>query len=188
MIGRLHQHKDHRTFVRAARLVADQFPNAHFVGAGEEQTYSAADLWNWVDEAGLRDRFHWLGVRRDVPAIDASLDVLVCSSTTEGFPNVVGEAMACGVPCVATDVGECAEVVGDTGRIVPKQTPQQLGEAISELLRMPRSERAVLRERARRRVVERYDIDRIVERYSDLWRELAQSKVREVTESKSRAA
>jgi glycosyltransferase involved in cell wall biosynthesis len=184
LIGRLHQHKDHRTFVRAARLVADQFPNAHFVGAGEEQTYSAADLWNWVDEAGLRDRFHWLGVRRDVPAID----VLVCSSTTEGFPNVVGEAMACGVPCVATDVGECAEVVGDTGRIVPKQTPQQLGEAISELLRMPRSERAVLRERARRRVVERYDIDRIVERYSDLWRELAQSKVREVTESKSRAA
>ena len=179
LVGRLHQHKDHQTFVRAARVVADQIPNAHFVGAGEEQTYSAADLWSWVDEAGLRDRFHWLGVRRDVPAIDASLDVLVCSSTTEGFPNVVGEAMACGVPCVATDVGECAEVIGDTGCVVPKQDPLRLGNAISELLQMPRAERTALGEAARRRVVERYDINRIVERYCDLWRSLATAKNRQ---------
>ena len=175
LIGRLHQHKDHQTFVRAARVVADHIPHAHFVGAGEEQTYSASDLWSWVADVGLRDRFHWLGVRRDVPAIDASLDVLVCSSTTEGFPNVVGEALACGVPCVATDVGECAEVIGDTGRIVPKQAPQQLGKAIAELLRMPPSERMALGAAARQRVVERYDINRIVERYRDLWHQLAGS-------------
>ncbi|MFM9961593.1 MAG: GT4 family glycosyltransferase PelF [Planctomycetaceae bacterium] len=173
LIGRLHQHKDHRTFVRAARVVADHIPNAHFVGAGEEQTYSASDLWSWVDEAGLRDRFHWLAVRRDVAAIDASLDVLVCSSTTEGFPNVVGEAMACGVPCVATDVGECAEVVGETGHIVPKQDPQRMGEAILELLRHPRAERIAIGTAARQRVVERYDINRIVARYRQLWHELA---------------
>ncbi len=188
LIGRLHQHKDHRTFIRAARVVAEQFPNAHFVGAGEEQTYSATDLWSWVDDVGLRDRFHWLGVRHDVPAIDASLDVLVCSSTTEGFPNVVGEAMACGVPCVATDVGECAEVVGDTGRIVPKQDSLRLGAAISDLLRMPRSERTALGDLARRRVVARYDINRIVERYRELWRELAGSNVREALNSERRAA
>lgn len=186
LIGRLHQHKDHQTFVRAARVVADQIPNAHFVGAGEEQTYSASDLLSWVDEAGLRDRFHWLGVRRDVAAIDASLDVLVCSSTTEGFPNVVGEAMACGVPCVATDVGECAEVIGDTGRVVPKQAPQQMGNAIVELLRMSPSERAKLGATARQRVVERYDIDRVVERYADLWRVLA--GFGEVSQSQRRRA
>jgi glycosyltransferase involved in cell wall biosynthesis len=188
LIGRLHPHKDHRTFVRAAQFVAKRFPNAHFLGAGEEQTYSAIDLWSWVSEAGLRDRFHWLGVRRDVAAIDASLDVLVCSSTTEGFPNVVGEAMACGVPCVATDVGESAEVVGDTGRIVPKQDPQRLGEAIVELLRMSRAERIALGERARARVVERYDIHRIVARYRELWNELARTVVRNVVDSKCRAA
>lgn len=188
LIGRLHQHKDHQTFVRAARVVADLFPNAHFVGAGEEQTYSASDLWSWVDAVGLRDRFHWLGVRHDVPAIDASLDVLVCSSTTEGFPNVVGEAMACGVPCVATDVGECAEVVGDTGRIVPKQAPQQLGEAIIDLLRLPRSERLALGNAARQRVVERYDINRIVDRYGNLWRELARQQRQTNVEERRRAA
>lgn len=188
LIGRLHQHKDHRTFIRAARVVADHFPDAHFVGAGEEQTYSAVDLWSWVDSAKLRHRFHWLGVRRDVPTIDASLDVLVCSSTTEGFPNVVGEAMACGVPCVATDVGECAEVVGDTGRIVPKESPQRLGKAIIDLLQMSRAERVSLGEAARQRVVERYDIHRIVGRYESLWRELADSRTRTSSTSRRRAA
>lgn len=188
LIGRLHQHKDHQTFVRAARVVADQIPNTHFVGAGEEQTYSASDLWSWIDAVGLRGRFHWLGVRPDVPAIDASLDVLVCSSTTEGFPNVVGEAMACGVPCVATDVGECAEVVGDTGRIVPKQDPQQLGEAILDLLRLPRSERLALGNAARQRAVERYDINRIVDCYGNLWRELARQQRQTNVEERHRAA
>lgn len=79
------------------------------------------------------------------------------------------------MPCVATDVGECAEVIGDTGRIVPKQAPQQLGKAIAELLRMPPSERMALGAAARQRVVERYDINRIVERYRDLWHQLAGS-------------
>lgn len=173
LIGRLHPHKDHRTFVRAAHFVAEQFPNAHFVGAGEEQTYSAIDLWSWVSEAGLRDRFHWLGVRHDVAAIDASLDVLVCSSITEGFPNVVGEAMACGVPCVATDVGECSEVIGNTGFVVPKQSPRRMSDAIVSLLKMSRAERAALGESARRRVVERYDLNHIVGRYCQLWKQLA---------------
>ena len=126
-----------------------------------------------IAEVGSRDRFHCLRVRHDVPANDESLDVLVCSYTTEDFPNVVGEAMAYGVPCVATDVGECAKVVGDTGRIVPKQDPQRIGEAILELLRQPLAERIALGAAARQRVVERYEINRTVERYCQLWRELA---------------
>ena len=88
-------------------------------------------------------------------------------------PNVVGEAMACGVPCVATNVGECAEVVGDTGRIVSKQNPQQLGNAIADLLSLPRVDRISLGQAARRRVCERYDIIQIVAQYRALWLELA---------------
>lgn len=160
-------------FCFATRIVADHIRNAHFVRAGKEQTYSASDLWSWVDEVGWRDRFHWLDVRQDVPAIDASLDVLVCSSTTEGFPNVVGEAIACGVPCVATDVGEGAEVVGDTDRIVPKQDPQRMDEMILKLLRQPLAERTAFGAAARQRVVERHEINRMVSRYCQLWRELA---------------
>jgi glycosyltransferase involved in cell wall biosynthesis len=154
-------------------VVADRLPSAHFVLVGDDQVYSAAEIWSWIDTAGLRERFHLLGVRSDVAAIDASLDVSVCSSTTEGFPNVVGEAMACGVPCVATDVGECAEVVGDSGLIVPKQNPQRLGEAIVELLTLPQVARVALGQAARRRIVERYDIVKIVARYRRLWQQLA---------------
>jgi glycosyltransferase involved in cell wall biosynthesis len=176
IVGRFHPHKDHRTFVQAARVVVDRLPSAHFALVGYDQVYTASDVWSWIDAVGLRERFHLLGKRSDVAAIDASLDVAVCSSTTEGFPNVVGEAMSCGVPCVATDVGECGEVVGDTGRIVPKQDPQSLGEAIVELLTLPHQARAALGQAARRRVVERYDIVKIVSQYRQLWREVAFSR------------
>lgn len=173
ILGRFHPHKDHRGFIQAARVVADRCPGTHFVVVGYAQVYSEADLWSWIDAVGLRERFHLLGKRSDVAAIDASLDVVVCSSTTEGFPNVVGEAMSCGVPCVATDVGECRELVGDTGRIVPKQDPQLLGRAIVELLNLPHAARATLGQAARRRIVERYDIDQIVARYRRLWQTFA---------------
>ena len=173
IVGRFHPNKDHRTFVQAARVVAERLPNAHFVLVGYDQVFTLADLWSWIDAVGLRDRFHLLGKRSDVAAIDASLDVAVCSSTTEGFPNVIGEAMSCGVPCVATDVGECREVVGDTGRIVPKQDPHSLGHAIADLLSLSHEARATLGHAARQRVVERYDIDQIVSRYRQLWRETA---------------
>lgn len=169
LVARLHPHKDHRTFVQAARLVADRLPNVHFVLVGEELMYTTADAWNWIDQVGLRDRFHVLGIRKDLPAINASLDLSVCSSTTEGFPNVIGEAMSCAVPCVTTDVGECAEVVGDTGRVVPKQNAPRLAEAIVELLTLSPAVRLALGQSARQRIVERYDIEKIVARYRRLW-------------------
>jgi glycosyltransferase involved in cell wall biosynthesis len=173
LVGRLHPHKDHRTFLQAARAVAGRLPNVHFVLVGEELVYTVADAWNWIDQVGLRHRFHVLGIRKDLAAINASLDLSVCSSTTEGFPNVIGEAMSCGVPCVTTDVGECAEVVGDTGRVVPKQNPQRLAEAVVELLTLPHDVRVALGQAARHRIVERYDIEKIVARYRRLWRTTA---------------
>ena len=88
------------------------------------------------------------------------------------FRSVVGEAMACGIPCVATDVGECAEVIGNTGRIVPKQDSPQLATAIVELLNLPSPARQELGQSARQRICERYDINRIVARYRELWMNL----------------
>ena len=173
--------------MHAARVVSDRLPSTHFVCVGNDQIYTAADVWQWIDAAGLRERFHLLGARRDVAAINASIDVSVCASTTEGFPNVIGEAMACGVPCVATNVGECAEVVGDTGHIVPQQNPQRLGEAIFELLNRPTDERLALGQAARERVCQRYDIAQIVTQYRTLWRTLA-SRDAETAPMRQRAA
>lgn len=176
IVGRFHRHKDHQTFVKAARLVADRLPKTHFVLVGYDQTFTSTDVWSWIDAVGLRERFHLLGKFSDIAAINASLDVAVCSSMTEGFPNVVGEAMSCGVPCASTDVGECRDIVGDTGRIVPKQDPQRLGEAIVELLSLPTAARAALGQAARQRVVERYDIVNIVSRYRQMWRDYAAAR------------
>jgi glycosyltransferase involved in cell wall biosynthesis len=120
MIARFHAQKDHRNFVQAAALLHTQRPRTHFVLCGDGTSSENRELLEWIDTAGLRGVFHLLGERRDVPRVMAALDIVSLSSRSgEGFPNVLGEAMACGVPCVATDVGDSAYIVGDTGRIVP---------------------------------------------------------------------
>lgn len=188
MVGRFHPHKDHRSFIQAAPFVVDRIPEAHFVLVGDDQVYTSDDVWRWIDEVGLRGRFRLTGARCDVAALNASFDLSVCCSTTEGFPNVVGEAMACGVPCVVTDVGECAEVIGETGRIAPPRDPQCLASDIVALLSLSPRERQRLGRAARQRVCERYDIQRIAARYQDLWRTLAGREVSHTNFAIRRAA
>ena len=172
LVGRFHPHKDHRNFIAAAAIVAAQLPRTRFLLAGGEHVLKRSDIDADIVSHGLKDRIHWLGRRGDVAAVNCSLDVAVCSSVTEGFPNVVGEAMACGVPCVSTDVGESAAVVGPTGRIVPIQDPHALANGILELLNLPPESRAELGHAARQRIADRYDIRRIATRYAELWTEV----------------
>jgi len=110
--------------------------------------------------------------RVDIPELTAALDVATCSSTGEGFPNTVGEAMACGVPLVVTDVGDCAILLGDAGAVVPPGQPRAFADALVRLLRLEPDERADLGQRARRRIEECYAIERIAEHYAALYREL----------------
>jgi glycosyltransferase involved in cell wall biosynthesis len=102
----------------------------------------------------------------------ASWDVSVLSSTSEAFPNTLGEAMACGVPCVSTDAGDSARIVGDTGRVVPVRDDDALADAVLAVLSLPQAERAALGLRARARVESEYDIRRVAERYDALYRRL----------------
>ena len=91
----------------------------------------------------------------------------------EAFPNVLGEAMACGVPCVATDVGDSAFIVGDTGFVVPPDDPQALADAWECVLRMNPHERLAMGARARERVAREFDIVVIRKRYEQVFRRLA---------------
>ena len=95
------------------------------------------------------------------------------SSFGEGFPNVIGEAMACGVPCVVTDVGDSALIVGQTGRVVPPRNPKELANAFHELVELGGEGRERLGMAARCRVQEHFDLPHIVARYQDLYQELA---------------
>lgn len=174
MVARFDPTKDHETMLRAASLVADSHPDVHVIlcGAGVEE--GNPSFTSLVDTRMPWERLHLLGMRRDIPRIDAALDVAVLSSRSEAFPLAVGEAMASGVPCVVTDVGDAALLVGDCGAVVPAGDPKRLADAISALLDRPSSEREALGAAARDHVVHSYEIGHIVARYEDLYRELAE--------------
>jgi glycosyltransferase involved in cell wall biosynthesis len=174
LVARFDSQKDHRTFVRAAGLLREPARrNVHFLMCGEGVDGGNRALARWIAEAGISERCHLLGLREDVPRIDAALDVAVSSSVGEGFSNAVGEAMACGVPCVATDTGDARTLVGDTGRVVSAAEPAVLAHALDELVDLGAEKRRHLGENARRRIAERFSLSAVAARYEALYRELA---------------
>lgn len=126
IVGRLDPMKDHQTFLRAAGTLANSRADARFVciGAGPERYTS--DLKTLAGELGLGDRVIWPGLLHDMPAAYNALDICCSSSYGEGTSNAIAEAMACGVPCVATDVGDSEQIVGETGILVPPKNPEAL--------------------------------------------------------------
>lgn len=173
MIARFDPQKDHATLLHALSELAVDLPDAHLVLCGDDVDDGNEPLRSQVDALGLRGNVRLLGRRPDIPRIAAALDVGVLSSAYgEGFPNVVGETMACGVPCVATDTGDCAAVVGDTGLVVPPRDPRALAEAVASLLAMSPEARAALGQAARRRIRDQYSLPAIAERYQALYAEL----------------
>lgn len=173
LVARFDPQKDHETFVRAAGIVARSRPETRFVLSGGDITLGNQRLAAWIDAAGIRDRSFLLGRRDDMPRIQAALDISCSSSRGEAFPLAVGEAMATGVPCVVTDVGDSAVLVGETGRVVPPGDATALAAALLEMIGIGAEGRAALGRAARRRVSERFSLARSVERYEALYERLA---------------
>lgn len=173
LIARVDPLKDHANFLRAARELLTRRDDVRFVLVGLGTDSVDGGLMTDIDSLGLRRSVHLLGERQDVPAVMAALDVLTSSSSAEGFPNVVGEAMACGVPCVVTDVGDSAFLVGDTGKVVFPRRPDLLAQAWLELIEMDPVRRAGLGNAARERIKAHFDITSIVRRYEQYYDLLA---------------
>ncbi len=171
MLARFDPQKDYETFLHTAGLLQARHPDVYFLLAGkgvnfENPAFAGLLAATPVDPARLR----LLGERPDPPRLLAALTVYVSSSAFgEGFANAIGEAMACGVPCVVTDVGDSADIVGETGLVVPPQKPQELCWALDAALSWPEVSRAARGAAARARIRENFDIHRIAAQLESLY-------------------
>lgn len=176
LVARFHSQKDHKTFVRAAAALAEIHANVQFVLCGEGVEPDNATLSGWISDLGLSERFHLLGARDDVQRVYNMLTIATLSSSYgEGFPNVLAEAMACGVPCVTTDIGDSAFIVGNTGAVVQPGDPVALAEAWAKILELDDKNRAALGAVACRRAVETFRLEDVIERYQILYEQMASS-------------
>lgn len=177
LIGRFHPMKDHINFLRAAALLSEDYHAARFLLVGREVDDANPTLRGLVASYGLEGRTHLLGERDDVHRLTAALDICSLSSSYgESFPLVVGEAMACGVPCVVTDVGDAGMLVGATGLVVPTQDSEALAEAWRELIRLGPPGRVQLGEAARERIRENFQLASVIARYEALYREVLRER------------
>ncbi|HJZ82816.1 MAG TPA: glycosyltransferase [Pyrinomonadaceae bacterium] len=171
LVGRFDPMKDHQTFLKAAALLSGDVSDCRFVLVGDGPADYLANLRRAVAENRLSDRVVWAGPRGDMPAVYNALDIACSSSVSEGLPNAIAEAMACGLPCVVTDVGDSALLVGDTGIVVPPRDPQALAGGLKECVD---NLRAGLAPNPRPRIITEFNVQRLVERTEAALDSLAQ--------------
>lgn len=167
LVARIDPQKDHETFLAAAVRAASRAPQLRFVLIG-----SGTEALTIPPEIG--ERTIALGARSDVDRLLRGCDLAVSSSAYgEGLPNAIGEAMATALPCVATDVGDSARLIGDTGRVVPPRDAGALADALADLAARPPRERMSLGDAAQRRLIAGYALSASLAAYRSVWEEAA---------------
>jgi len=171
-VGRFHADKGQDNFVKAAAIVAQQYPTVKFLLVGRDCDVNNAQLMHWLSDHGLQERVVLLGERNDVPVCLAAMDVYCMPSRTEGFPNGLGEAMAMGLPCVATNVGDTAVLTGDTAILVPPQNEQALAQVLLKVIALSEKEREQMGQRAKERVMSEFPIEKVRARFEAVYRDI----------------
>ena len=171
MVARLDPQKDHANFIAMAARVAQALPRTRFVLVGRgipgDSRLAAA-----IADAGLGRRMVLDHERSDVPAVMSALDVFCLSSRAEGFPNVLGEAMASETPSLGTDAGDTRMLLGDDALVAPVENPDALAACVLRVARASIDERRQLGASQRRRIETEFEISRIWQRYRDLYSRL----------------
>jgi glycosyltransferase involved in cell wall biosynthesis len=173
-IGRMRPTKDYPTFLRAAAQAGAVRSDLRFVAVGDGPDRES--IRALASELGLDDRLVWAGERSDIVAVMSALDIMVSSSTSESFANVIGEAMACGVPCVVTDAGDSAAIVGSTGVVASTGSPASLAESVLDLAERLADDGDRLRAEARARVESEFALDVMVEGTERVFRDVSQHR------------
>jgi len=159
-------------FLEAAEKLVTRWPKAVFLCVGRGVETKEAGLIEFVRKRGLENRIFLFGEMQDVRKAYASTDIYVSASGREGLPLSVIEAMSAGIPCVVTNVGDSAYLVGDTGKVVPFNDIDKLAQAIDELIAMTPKERRALGARAAKRAAEHFSLQKMVLAYEELYRQV----------------
>lgn len=176
MVARVHPTKDHDNFLQAASYFLVEHPDAVFLLAGEGADAGNPRLSNPIDSLDLRSHVRLCGQRDDIADVYAAMDIATLSSRGEAFPNAIAEAMACGVPCVSTDVGDAAAIIAGTGYVVPPRDAAGLAEGWAQLAALGSAGRRSLGARARARITDEFAREAIGHRFSDLYEELVTTR------------
>lgn len=175
-VSRFHPMKDHQGFIHSAAILKKYYQDVHYVLCGDDVVWENSALSEPIRTLGLGDVFHLLGRRADIPRLTTSFDIAALPSACgEAFSNSIGEAMASGVPCAVTDVGDAAYIVGDSGIVVPPRRADEMAEAWLKLILMGAERRRDLGLRARQRVLEHFTIDTVVNQYQEMYLSILQN-------------
>ena len=169
LIARYHPVKGHDIFIKAVSILRREVSNVKILLNGSNIEISNSKLMKMISKEGIQDFIHISDSKLEVTNILLACDILVSSSKNESFPNIICEAMACSIPCVVTNVGDCAEIVGETGIIVSANDADELSSAIMGLINMPLKDRKKLGENARLRIKNNFSLSLMVEKYNNLY-------------------
>ena len=170
-LGRFSPVKGHDMFVSAMKSLAQDFPNARFLMIGRDLDFFNAQLVKWINATGVAERFILLGERNDVAVCLSAMDIFCLPSRSEGFPNALAEAMAMGLPCVATNVGDAAILLGKTGVLVNKENLVALTTELIAMLRLPPEARKEMGNRSSERVRSLFSIHKALLEFNAVYME-----------------
>lgn len=173
IIGRFDPLKDYLNFVSAAARLASKVENVRFLMVGRNIDSANEVLTSWISETGFAHKFVTLGERSDIPACLDAMDIYCLSSSHEGFPNVVCEAMAMSLPCVVTRAGDAATIVADTGIVVSAGDSIALSNALMTMVEMDIDDRLRLGNLARERIESQYSIGVSSARFEEVYKTVA---------------
>lgn len=169
VVARFHPIKGYDVLLDAAQHVSESNSEKAFVLIGRDVDETNGELMRWIARRNLGQQVHLLGERKDIASLLPGLDVLVSPSRSEAFSNAIGEAMACGVPCIVSNVGDSARLVGDTGLVFTSGDARALADVLTEFLEAGDARKRELGVRARLRIQELYSLEEVCDRYSRMY-------------------
>ena len=174
-VGSYHPLKDQANLVEALTLLDQRGFNFYAAFAGDNLDNNNSYLVSLLKNKGLSNRVRLLGRRNDIISIMNGIDLFILSSESEAFPNVLNEAMACGTPCVSTDVGDASIILGDTGWIVPSKDSESLYSSVIKAAQEKESNHRSWSQRSiacRQRIVQKFSLEKMVKKYKEVWMSL----------------